>query len=207
MSETATVTVKWGRTDSGFPMASTGTLTGASTALVVSWLEERKGASTVDLLFDRLQSNDGPSLSRGQVSKRGKVRYSVHTSVLEEVAELTDASDETLREIGHDAAHNVETVIPGAGLMLRLASPKRLLKRANTLWTTYADFGNVEVINVEKGSARLRIYGFDTHPHFCRTLEGLFEGLLERTGAKSANVRETTHDDMDDGCTFHGTWS
>lgn len=187
-------------------MASTGTLTGASTALLVSWLEDRQGPATVDRLFDRLQRKAGFSLERTQVSKKGTIRYSVHTSVLEEVAHLTDASDDVLREIGHDAAQNVETVVPGASLMLRIASPKRLLKRANTLWTTYADFGNVDVIEVTNESATLRIHGFDTHPHFCRTLEGLFEGLLERTGATDVKVRETTHDDPD-GCTFQGTWS
>lgn len=187
-------------------MGATGTLTGASTALVVSWLEQRQGPATVDRLFDRLSGTDGPTLQRDQVSKTGKVRYSVHTTVLEEVAQLTDADEATLREIGYDAAMNVEDVIPGAGLMLRFASPKRLLKRARTLWGTYADFGDIEVLDVSKGSARLRIHGFDTHPHFCRTLEGLFEGLIERTGADEVTVREDTHAG-ENGCVFEGTWS
>lgn len=187
-------------------MAAAGSITGASTLMVVSWLEERQGAATVDTLFDRVRSRRGTSFDRSHLSKRGKVAYRVHTTVLEEVAELADADDGTLREIGHDGAMNVEDVVPGAGMMLRFASPERLLKRANTLWTTYADFGAVEVLEVDDGRARLRIHGFDTHPHFCRTLEGLFEGLVQRTGADDVRVRELTHADAD-GCVFEGTWS
>lgn len=187
-------------------MPATGTLTGASTSMVVAWLEERQGSATVDQLFDRLGEEHGTPIDRSHLSKRGKVAYRVHTTVLEEVAHLTDADEDTLREIGYDGAMNVEDVIPGAGLMLKFASPKRILKRAKTLWSTYADFGDVEVVQVEKGYAKLRIYGFDTHPHFCRTLEGLFEGLVERTGADTVEVREVSHDGVD-GCVFEGRWS
>lgn len=206
MDEERRATVIRGRRDRMGPMSTTGTITGASTSMVVAWLEERQGSATVDELFDRLDTERGYSIDRSHLSKRGKVDYQVHTTVLEEVADLTDADDDTLREIGRDGADNVEDVVPGAGMMLRFASPKRLLKRANTLWSTYADFGDVEVLEVSGDSARLRIHGFDTHDHFCRTLEGLFERLIERTGADDVRVREIQHDAVE-GCVFEGTWS
>lgn len=187
-------------------MAGVGTMTGASTSMVVAWLEERQGPRSVDALFDRLDEHRGRDVSRQGVSSASEIEYDLHTTILEEVADLADADDETLREIGREGADNVEDVIPGAGMMLKVASPQRLLNRARTLWSTYADFGDVEVLEMEDGRARLRIYGFPTHDHFCRTLEGLFEGLVERAGASDAEVREIEHD-VDNGCVFEGTWS
>jgi uncharacterized protein (TIGR02265 family) len=184
---------------------ATGTLTGASTAMVVSWLEDRQGSGTVDRLFERLDGARGVTFDRSHLCKTGKVDYRVHTTVLEEVADLADADEATLREIGRDGAANLEDVIPGAGMMLRFAGPQRLLNRARTLWSTYADFGDVEVQRVEDGYARLRIHGFDTHPHFCRTLEGLFEGIVERAGTDEVEVREAEHDEPH-GCVFEGRW-
>lgn len=206
MSEPCTETVKWGSRERGSPMAATGRITGASTLMVVSWLEQRHGSTVVDRLFDRLRQDRGQSVQRQDLSMRGTVDYGLHTTVLEEVAALTDASEEDLRAIGHQAAMEVEQVVPGAGLMLKFASPKRLLKHADRLWSTYADFGGVDVLHVDKRSARLRIHGFDTHDHFCRTLEGLFEGLLDRVGACEIRVREVSHDGAD-GCIFEGTWA
>lgn len=187
-------------------MAPVGTMTGASTSMVVAWLEERQGPRSVDALFARLDQHQGREVSRQRVASASEVEYTLHTAILEEVADLADADDETLRQIGRGGADNVEEVIPGAGMMLKVASPERLLNRARTLWSTYADFGDVEVLRMEEGHARLRIYGFPKHDHFCRTLEGLFEGLVERAGGTEAEVREVEHDEGR-GCVFEGTWT
>jgi uncharacterized protein (TIGR02265 family) len=181
-------------------------MTGASTSMVVAWLEERQGSRSVDALFDRLDQQHGRDVSRQGVASASEVEYTLHTAILEEVAEIADADDETLRQIGRDGADNVEEIIPGAGVMLTVASPERLLNRARTLWSTYADFGDVEVLAMQDGRARLRIYGFPKHDHFCRTLEGLFEGLVERAGGSEAEVREVEHDEGH-GCVFVGTWT
>lgn len=181
-------------------------MTGASTSMVVTWLEERQGPRSVDALFERLDEHRGREVSRQGVASASEIEYTLHTAILEEVADIADADDETLREIGRDGADNVEDVIPGAGAVLKLATPKRLLNRARTLWSTYADFGDVEVLEMEDGRARLRIYGFPKHEHFCRTLEGLFEGLVERAGGSDVDVREVDHD-VDHGCVFEGTWT
>lgn len=188
-------------------MASAGGITGASTMMVVAWLEERQGTGMVDTLFQRLRSTRGHQVTRDQFSLTRKVDYRLHVDVLEEVAQLTGASDETLREIGAAGAQKVEDVVPGASMMLKFASPKRILKHAPRLWRTYADFGQVEVLERSNGHAKLRISGFETHPHFCRTLEGFFEGMIERVGGKDVAVRELTHAETEDGCVFEGTWS
>lgn len=187
-------------------MAGVGTMTGACTSLVVTWLEQRQGSRSVDALFTRLDEQRGRNVTAQHVHDASKVDYDLHTEILEEVADLTDADDETLREIGRDGADNVEQVVPGAGTMLKLANPKQLLNRARTLWSTYADFGDVEVLEMEDGHARLRMYGFPKHDHFCRNLEGLFERLVERAGGEDVEVREVEHD-KDNGCVFEGTWT
>lgn len=186
-------------------MAPVGTMTGASTSMVVAWLEDEQGPRSVDALFSRLDQRDR-DVSRQTVASASEIEYTLHTAILEEVAEIADADEETLRRIGRDGAANVEEVIPGAGVMLKVASPRRLLDRAGTLWSTYADFGDVEVLAMDEGHARLRIYGFPKHEHFCRTLEGLFEGLVERAGGEDAQVREVEHDEGR-GCVFEGTWT
>lgn len=186
-------------------MTSTGSLTAASTMLVVSWLEENRGPASVEDLFSRL-SRRGRALSRRDLSPRGKVDYRLHLEVLEEVRSLAGGDDAMLRSIGRNGARNVEAAVPGAGLMLKMANPKRLLKHAGKLWRTYADFGRVEVLSVEEGRAQLRLAGFETHPDFCRTLEGFFEGLLERVGAQDIAVREVAHAGDGTGCVFEGTW-
>lgn len=173
--------------------------------MVVSWLEERQGSGSVQVLFDRLDRRQDRDVSRKGVASASKIEYTLHTAILEEVADIAEADDETLREIGRDGAANVEEVIPGAGIMLKLASPKRLLNRARTLWSTYADFGDVEVLEMDEHRAVLRIYGFPKNDHFCRTLEGLFEGLVQRAGGDEVHVREVDHD-VDHGCVFEGRW-
>lgn len=187
-------------------MAPVGTMTGASTSMVVSWLEQRQGPRSVEALVDRLEDRREDEVSRPGITSASEIEYSLHTDVLEEVAALTDADEQTLREIGYDGAQNVSDIIPGAGLMLKLASPKRLLKRAGTLWSTYADFGDAEVLEIDDNRARLRIYGFPQNAHFCRTLEGLFEGLVEQAGGSNVRVREIEHAE-DEGCVFEGTWA
>lgn len=174
--------------------------------MVVTWLEERQGSRSVDALFDRLDEHRGREVSRQGVHSASEIEYDLHTAILEEVADIADADDDLLREIGRDGADNIEQVIPGAGTILKLANPQRLLNRARTLWGTYADFGDVEVLAMDDGNATLRIYGFPKHDHFCRTLEGLFEGLVERAGGEDVEVREIEHD-VERGCVFEGTWT
>ncbi len=186
-------------------MPQAGCITGASTMLVVSWLEEHKGQATVDALFHRLRHERGHPVERHDISKDSQVDFHLHTTILEEVAALTAADDETLREIGRDGARNVHTVVKGATFMLKMASPTRLLKHAPRLWGTYADFGSIDVLERTDGKARLRIHGFQTHPHFCRTLEGFFEELLTMVGASEVQIREVEHSGS--GCVFEGTWS
>ncbi|MDX1611006.1 MAG: TIGR02265 family protein [Candidatus Thermoplasmatota archaeon] len=188
-------------------MGATGCITGASTMLVVSWLEEQQGPGHVETLFHRLRTERGHAVARDHFHPKAQVDYRLHVDVLEEIAALTQADDDGLRAMGATGAEKVEEVVPGAKLMLKMASPKRLLKHAPRLWGTYADFGGVEVLELSKRSAKLRIHGFEPHHHFCRTLEGFFEALLQRVGAEDVHVREIEHAAGQTGCVFEGRWT
>jgi uncharacterized protein (TIGR02265 family) len=206
MDENRTGTVKCTQPKRNLLMVACGQITGASTTMVVAWLEEDQGADSVDALFTRLDASRNREITRDHIEDADQVDYTLHVDLLEEVADIADADADTVRAIGYDGAMNVSQVVPGAGIMLKVASPQRLLDQAPKIWGTYADFGDVDVVETRDGYGKIRIRDLDRHPQFCRTLEGLFEGLIERAGGEDVSVRELDHDGVD-GCVFEGEWT
>ena len=182
-------------------------LSGASGATVLQGLERRRGPGSVERVLARVRTSTGLDVGRGSFHPRSWHPIGLHLALLREIHEETGRDADALRALGRESAAAVEDAVPGARLLLRLASPKRLLKHAPALWRTYARFGDAQATEVAPRQGRIAFSGFETSPLFCRTLEGFFEGLLERTGARDVRVREVCC--MADGaerCEFEGAW-
>jgi len=69
-----------------------------------------------------------------------------------------------------------------------LLTPKALLHKASTLWSTVHSHGKLLVENETANSAVVRLVDFPSEEAHCARMAGWFEGAGEMTGAKNISV-------------------
>lgn len=181
-----------------------GMLISAAPRLALRWQDEHFGAEAAGRTVALMASRHGIDLT--EVLKAPRIPFRLHLQLLDAL----DAQGYTtydLQALGRYSAQHVEHVVPGAGLMLKLASPARLMKAAPTLWRSYADFGTLEVVPGST-SGELLLRGVPANPAFCATMQGFFSGLLARAGGGDPFVDHRQC--VAHGCTccvFHGQWT
>ena len=179
-------------------------LVSAAPRLALEWLRHAHGPEAEGRAIALTSTRHGIDLH--EELRHPWVPFRVHLALLESLEALGFSTYE-FQALGRYSAGHLEHVMPGAALVLKLASPERLLRVAPTLWRTYADFGHLEA-HPEGHHMELRLRDVPATPAFCATLQGFFHGLLERSGGHDASVEH--HQCAAHGCSacvFSGRWT
>lgn len=181
-----------------------GRLVSAAPRLTLDWVRDAYGPEVEGRAIATLHRRYGVHLPDALAGPW--VPFGLQLALLEAL-EQEGFTAHHFQALGRYHAAHVESVLPGAALLLRFASPERLLKAAPLLWRTYADFGAVEA-HASGHTGRIALSGIRPTPAYCATLQGLFGGLLERIGHPEAAV-EHVQCSCHGGprCLFEGRWT
>ncbi|MHB8584368.1 MAG: TIGR02265 family protein [Thermoplasmatota archaeon] len=177
-----------------------GTLPPVAIQTLIAFLRENGWHSRV-----RVNLEQAHGLDLDALAQRAAVPFDAYAAALDALAEIDPRAP---RNFGRFSAARIEKAVPGAALLLRFASPKRLVSSAPMLWSRYANFGHAKIVHASSNDATLAIHGSPGHAPFCASLAGFFAGILARGGARVASVDESScHAHGSEACTFHATWS
>jgi hypothetical protein len=98
---------------------------------------------------------------------------------------------ETLAErVGAYAAYEAQPLL--RRIVINLANPHTLIRRAAQLWGHYYSCGVLTAEETGERRVRLTVRDFHaTHPLWCRRLTGYFREVLQRSSGRQARMRET----------------
>lgn len=172
--------------------------------LNLRWIRAHHGDDVRQAVVDDVHARTGVDLDQALDARW--LDYDAHVALLDVLEERV--GPDGLRAMGAYGARHLDLAIPGVDRLLRLLGPHRLLARASAIWDRYADFGDVRAPDVQRGTGTLVLGGFPPAGTFCTSLEGFFEGLIERLGADGVRVdHEACMTDGEAHCRFRGRWS
>ena len=76
-------------------------------------------------------------------------------------------------------------------LFVSFSTPKKILRKTNTLWGRYLDSGEVVMVKEEENSAVYRLINFDSKRVQCLVIVGWLKVALDMVDAKNIQVIET----------------
>lgn len=93
-------------------------------------------------------------------------------------------------------------------VFLEVGNPQAVIRKASLAWRTLHDAGDLEIEQSNDKYVRGKITNFpDSHKAFCNVLLGYFSKVLEMSGAKNLDVKETKcRVNGDDCCEFELKW-
>lgn len=179
---------------------------GLSFNYAIEFVRENYGEEGFKRVLDALSDGDRMVLSEKilHVSWRPTKTFSNFLSAIDKV--LGKGKRDLSREAGRFVAeHSLSKFYK---VIIRLASPMKVLDRASELWKDFDDTGELQIEKTGPNSAIARVIDHqDGSGSGCNHTTGFFEKTLEMTGAKNVAIAHTKCIFRgDEHCEYIGTW-
>ncbi len=179
---------------------------GLSFNYAIEFVRENYGEEGFKRVLDALSDGDRMILSEKilPVSWRPTKTFSNFLDATEKV--LGKKKHNLSREAGRFVAEHALSKF--YKVVIRLASPMKVLDRASELWKDFDDTGELQIEKTGPNSAIARIIGHQGgNEANCNHTLGFFERTMEMTGAKNVSIVHTKCIFRgDECCEYIGTW-
>ena len=93
-------------------------------------------------------------------------------------------------------------------VFLEVGNPHAVIRKAGLAWRTLHDAGDLEIEQTNDKFVKGKVTNFpDSHKAFCNVMLGYFGKVIEMSGAKNLDVKETKcRVNGDDCCEFEVKW-
>lgn len=165
----------------------------------VGYLHRKRGSDGVDAVNRELD------FELSDIIPEKWYPFEWYMDVLEHTSTVVNKKGHSMAaRIGYDRSKHVGFLkIPQENL-----KPLWVLGSVKFKWSTFFDFGHVELTKCEPSSVDLGLFDYTSHPQFCERMNGFLKGLLrEVCGLENASVEETKCIcNGDECCLFETRW-